>query len=90
MAGVPVTTQDPGGSGGTFHDLLSAFTTNDGTAFGRLRQILMITFGIGFLTAAGFVTATWRSGVRSGGSESRAGHGRRRRGSSALGRLFRS
>jgi len=85
---ISVTTTPPSEGGGVFHDLLSAFTRNDGTTFGVLRQILTITFGIGFLTAAGFVTATWRSRVRTGRAEARSRHGRRRR--SGISHLFRS
>lgn len=90
LGAVPVTTTEPGQSGGTFHDLLAAFTTNDGTAFGRLRQILMITFGIGFVTAAGFITATWRSRVRIARAENlhRTDHGRRRGDARGIGELF--
>lgn len=79
MGAVPVTTSPPGEDGGTFHDLLDAFTTNDGTAFGRLRQVLLLTFGVGFLTAAGFVVATWHGRRVTGRLEAGArGHGRRR------------
>lgn len=83
-----MTTTPPSEGGGAFHDLLAAFTRNDGTTFGMLRQILMITFGVGFLTAAGFVAATWRSRVRTGRAEARVRHGRRRR--SGVSHLFRS
>lgn len=90
LEAVPVTTTPPGEDNGTFHDLLAAFTTNDGTAFGRLRQILMITFGVGFLTAAGFIGATWRSRAHVAHAERprRTQHGKRRRIDSGVDDLF--
>ncbi|MGP9695463.1 hypothetical protein ACT3TZ_12705 [Brachybacterium sp. AOP25-B2-12] len=74
-----MTTTPAGDSGNGFPNLLEAFTTNDGTAFGKLRQVLMLTFGVGFLTAAGFIAATWHSRrVTARAEHPTSGHGRRR------------
>ncbi len=47
--------------------LFNAFT-DDGTVGAQMRQVLLAALGIGFLTAAGFIGATWHSrrGVRRG------------------------
>ncbi|MBM7499547.1 hypothetical protein JOD52_000387 [Brachybacterium muris] len=47
--------------GGPLTQLIHAFSSDSSGPFGRIRQMLMVALGIGFLTAAGFVGATWRS-----------------------------
>ncbi|EYT49676.1 hypothetical protein M3F59_13455 [Brachybacterium muris] len=47
--------------GGPLTQLIHAFSSDASGPFGRIRQMLMVALGIGFLTAAGFVGATWRS-----------------------------
>ncbi|WP_010533730.1 hypothetical protein [Brachybacterium squillarum] len=47
--------------GGPVVQLLNAITDDSGSGFGLLRQVLVAALGIGFLTAAGFIGATWRN-----------------------------
>lgn len=49
--------------------LLDAFTGADNSAMGWMRQVLVAALGIGFLTAAGFIGATWRSRLRPSATE---------------------
>ena len=58
---------------GPFVTLLNTFANDTDSPFGRLRQILAGAFGCAFLTAAGFIGATWRSR-----REAAMEHGRRR------------
>lgn len=41
--------------------LFNAITEDSGSSFGQMRQVLIAALGIGFLTTAGFVGATWHS-----------------------------
>ncbi|MCT1775921.1 hypothetical protein [Brachybacterium sp. p3-SID957] len=52
----------PAGSSdsGPLTRLIHAITQSDSRPAGRIRQVLMVALGVGFLTAAGFVGATWR------------------------------
>ncbi|MCS6711461.1 hypothetical protein JSY14_05265 [Brachybacterium sp. EF45031] len=66
--GKPVTPQPPRSaeiSGprdrGPLVMLYDAFVTDQGESSVRLRQILIGAFAVGFLTAAGFIGATWHS-----------------------------
>src|SRR5699024_2744807 len=48
--------------GGPLVKLLSTISSQDSdSAFGRVQSVLLIALGIGFLTTAGFVGATWHS-----------------------------
>ncbi|MGP5096940.1 hypothetical protein CIK72_14495 [Brachybacterium alimentarium] len=56
---VPVATQQ---EGGPIVQLLNAVSSPDSnSAFGRVKQVLVVALGIGFLTTAGFAGATWYS-----------------------------
>src|SRR5690625_5493471 len=41
--------------------LLNTITSDNASAYGTLRQVLLVALGVGFLTAAGFIGATWHS-----------------------------
>ena len=41
--------------------LFNAITDDSDSSFGQMRQVLIAALGIGFLTTAGFVGATWHS-----------------------------
>ena len=41
--------------------LLNTITSDNASAYGTMRQVLLIALGVGFLTAAGFIGATWHS-----------------------------
>ena len=41
--------------------LFDAITDDSGSAFGQMRAVLLGALGIGFLTTAGFVGATWHN-----------------------------
>src|SRR5690625_6062814 len=41
--------------------LLNTITSDNAAAYGTLRQVLLVALGVGFLTAAGLLGATWHS-----------------------------
>ena len=47
--------------------LFDAFSDGSNSTFGQLRQVLVAVFGIGLLTTAGFVGATWLNRRGTGG-----------------------
>ncbi|MGO3290045.1 hypothetical protein, partial [Brachybacterium sp.] len=52
--------------GGPVVRLFNAISEDSGSGFGQMRQVLIAALGIGFLTTAGFVGATWHHRASTG------------------------